>query len=86
MLTAAWVLAGATTLLALTSFVAVITWREGSRRAREDDMTAKILEAARKEFSGKKEFGDLKDNLFGLGILAVIIGFIAWLARAGDGK
>jgi hypothetical protein len=86
MLTATWVLAAATTLLALTSFVAVITWRENRRREREDQQGAKILEAARKEFSDKKEVVDLKDKLSGYGVLLAVAAVLAWLVKKDSEK
>jgi hypothetical protein len=85
-LTAIWVTAGATAVLALTSLVAVITWRENRRREREDQVAAKILEAAHKEFSGKKDVVDLKDKLSGYGVLAVLVGLVAWLVKKESGK
>lgn len=86
MLTATWALVGFTALLALTSLVAVITWRENRRREREDQVAAKIFEAARKEFSGKKEVDGLKDNLTGYGVLAGIIALLIWLAKTTGEK
>jgi hypothetical protein len=72
MLVATWVLAGATALLALTSLVVVITWRENRRRDRENYMENRILEAARKEFSARDEVGGLKSNLAGFAVLGGI--------------
>lgn len=70
MLTATWVLAGSTSLLALTSIVAVLTWRNSRRRAaqdqeraRADDQQVRILDAARKEFAAKDDVGGLKKQL-----------------------
>lgn len=65
MLIALWVTAGATVLLALTSVVAVATWRENRRRAREIEQREheqqqrdrdaqqqeRTLDATRKEFA-----------------------------------
>lgn len=57
---AEWVAAGATCLLALTTLVAVVTWRENRARDREvrqreheNEMSDRILDAARPEFSAK---------------------------------
>jgi len=83
MLTAAWVLAGATALLALTSLVAVVTWRENRRREREDQAAARILESARKEFAPKEDLGGLKENLAGLGVLGVAVLLLALVAKLG---
>jgi hypothetical protein len=85
-LAATWSLVGVTAILALTSLVAVITWRENRRREREDQVAAKILEAARKEFSDKKEVGDLKERLSGYGVLALLIGLVAWLVKKDNEK
>lgn len=74
MLAAAWVLAGFTGLIGVTSFIAVVTWRENRRREREDQQAQRILEAARKEFSAKGEVGDLKGNLTAIAAIGVIVG------------
>lgn len=74
MLTATWVLAIATALLALSSFVGIITWREGRRREREDQQVNKILESARKEFVSTEAMG----KVFGIAILAGLIGLVVW--------
>ncbi len=91
MQTATWVLAGATCLLALTSIVAVLTWRDSRRRAaqdqervRADDQQQRILDAARKEFAAKDDVGGLKSNLIGIGVLgAVIAALVAWDKLSG---
>jgi hypothetical protein len=91
MLTAAWVLAGATCLLALTSIVAVLTWRDSRRRAlqdqeraRADDQQERILDAARKEFAAKDDVGGLKSNLIGIGVVgAAIAGLMVWDKLSG---
>lgn len=92
MVTATWVLAGATSLLALTSIVAVLTWRDSRRRAaqeqertRADDQRERILDAARKEFAAKDDVGGLKSNLIGIGVLgAVIAALVAWDKMSGS--
>lgn len=92
MLTAAWILAGATCLLALTSIVAVFTWRDSRRhaaqdqeRARADDQQQRILDAARKEFAAKDDVGGLKSNLIGIGVLgALITGLVVWEKLSGN--
>jgi hypothetical protein len=96
MLTAAWVLAGGTCLLALTSIVAVLTWRDSRRRAaqdqvrvRADDQQERILDAARKEFAAKDDVGGLKSNLIGIGVLgAAIAALVVWdkLSGGKDGS
>jgi hypothetical protein len=91
MLTATWVLAGATSLLALTSIVAVLTWRDSRRRAvqeqertRADDQRERILDAARKEFAAKDDVGGLKSNLIGIGVIGgVIAALVAWDKMSG---
>jgi low affinity Fe/Cu permease len=85
-LTATWALVGVTAVLALTSLVAVITWRENRRREREDQVAAKILEAARKEFSAKNEVVDLKDKLSGYGVLLAVAAVVAWLVKKDNEK
>jgi hypothetical protein len=93
MLTATWVLAGATSLLALSSIVAVLTWRDSRRRAaqeqertRSDDQRERILDAARKEFAAKDDVGGLKSNLVGIGVIGgVIAALVAW-NKISDGK
>jgi hypothetical protein len=79
MQTATWVLASATCLLALTSFIAVLTWRDSRQRAAEELIRVRaeqekerILDAARKEFAAKEDMGGLKSNLIGIGILGGI--------------
>ncbi len=92
MQTATWVLAGATSLLALTSIVAVLTWRDSRRRAaqdqeraRADDQQERILDAARKEFAAKDDVGGLKSNLIGIGVLGTAIAALAiWEKLSGD--
>lgn len=88
MLTAAWVLAGATSLLALTSIAAVLTWRDSRRRAaqdqervRADEQQQRILDAARKEFAAKDEIGGLKSNLIGIGVLGALVAVVAILEK-----
>jgi hypothetical protein len=91
MLTATWVLAGATSLLALTSIVAVLTWRDSRRRAveeqertRADAQRERILDAARKEFAAKDDVGGLKSNLIGIGVIGgVIAALVAWDKMSG---
>ena len=83
MVVATWILAGATALLALTSLVAVVTWRENRRREREDQVASRILESARREFAPKEELGGLKENLTGAAVLGVIILVLALLAKIG---
>lgn len=93
MLTATWVLAGATCLLALTSIVAVLTWRDSRRRAaqdqeraREDEQQARILEAARKEFAARDDVGGLKSNLIGIGVIGAAIAALAAWDKISGGK
>jgi hypothetical protein len=93
MLTATWVLAGATSLLALSSIVAVLTWRDSRRRAaqeqertRADDQRERILDAARKEFAAKDDVGGLKSNLIGIGVVAGVIAALAAWNKISDGK
>jgi hypothetical protein len=94
MLTAAWVLAGATSLLALTSIVAVLTWRDSRRRAAQDqeraraeDQQQRILDAARKEFAAKEDVGGLKSNLIGIGVLGALVAALAvWEKLSGGEK
>lgn len=86
MLAATWVLAGATALIALTSLIAVLTWRENRRREREDQQAARILEAARKEFTAKDELGGLKSNLSALGIVGVIAAGLVVMAKLDKGS
>lgn len=88
MLIALWVTASATVLLALTSAVAVLTWRENRRRARDQEkrdrdaqQQERTLEAARKEFAGKSEIGSLKNNLSAIGVFAALGALIAWAVR-----
>jgi hypothetical protein len=91
MLTAAWVLAGGTCLLALTSIIAVVTWRDSRRRvaqdqerARADEQQQRILDAARKEFAAKDDVGGLKSNLIGIGVVgAVITALVVWGKLSG---
>jgi type II secretory pathway pseudopilin PulG len=86
MQTALWITAGATALLALTSLVAVLTWRENRRRARERELRERAeqqqertLEAARKEFAAKDDVGGLKSNLIFLGVVGGLVGAaIVW--------
>jgi hypothetical protein len=70
MLIATWILAGGTTLLALTSLVAVVTWIDNRRREREEQLATRIMDTARKEFSPKDEVGGLMSNLIGVVVLA----------------
>jgi hypothetical protein len=89
--TATWVLAGATSLLALTSIVAVLTWRDSRRRAaqeqeptRTDDQRERTLDAARKEFAAKDDVGGLKSNLIGIGVLGgAFAALVAWDKMSG---
>ncbi|HUZ23515.1 MAG TPA: hypothetical protein VMV07_07105 [Streptosporangiaceae bacterium] len=76
----------ATAVLALTSLVAVITWRENRRRERDRQMETPILESARKEFSAKDEMGGLKSNLSGIAVIGVIIAALAILNKVNAGK
>ncbi len=81
-----WIATGAAVLLALTSLVAVITWRENRRRDRENrqrehetDMGDRILDSARREFSTKEEVGGLKSNLIGLGVVGLVVAaLVVW--------
>jgi hypothetical protein len=93
MVTATWVLAGATSLLALTSIVAVLTWRDSRRRAaqeqertRADDQRERILDAARKEFAAKDDVGGLKSNLIGIGVLGGLIAALVGWDKMSGGK
>jgi hypothetical protein len=90
MLTATWVLSGATSLLAPTSIVAFLTWRDSRRRAAQDqerarseDQQERTLEEARKEFAAKEDVGGLKSNLIGI---RVIGGVVAALAVCGQAE
>lgn len=73
-------------MLALTSLVAVFTWRENRRRDRESrqrehetEMGDRILDSARREFSTKEEVGGLKSNLIGLGVVGLAItALVVW--------
>ena len=86
MIVAEWIATGAAVLLALTSLVAVITWRENRRRDRETrqrehetEMGDRILDSARREFSTKEEVGGLKSNLLGLGVMGLLVaGLVVW--------
>ena len=78
------ILAAATSLLALTSLVAVVTWRENRRRDREEQQTSRVLELAPKEFATKDdvrglkdEFGSFKGSLGGVGVLGGLLLVIA---------
>ncbi|MGO9295109.1 MAG: hypothetical protein ACLP52_14750 [Streptosporangiaceae bacterium] len=80
MLTATWVLAAATSVLALASLVAVVTWRENKRRERETALADKILDTGRKEFGAAfatkeslSQAKDTMDNRTGLAVVAVLI-------------
>jgi len=72
--------------LALTSIVAVLTWRDSRRRAaqeqertRADDQRERTLNAARKEFAASDDVGGLKSNLIGIGVIgAAIAALVAW--------
>lgn len=86
MLVATWILAAGTALIALTSLVAVVTWRESRRRERDDQMSARIIELARKEFAPKEELGGLKSNLIGAGVFALLIGLVIYGIRSDDGE
>jgi hypothetical protein len=90
MLVAIWITAGATALLALTSLVAVLTWRENRRRAREleqrdrdEQQRERALEAARKEFATKEDIGGLKSNLIGVGVIGGVIAVLVVLDKLG---
>jgi hypothetical protein len=90
MLTANWITAGATALLALTSLVAVLTWRENRRRGREleqrdrdEQQRERALEAARKEFATKDDVGGLKSNLIAIGVVGGLITAIVVLDKLG---
>ena len=83
MQTAIWITAASTAVLALTSMVAVLTWRENRRRQYEEQLVTRILEAGRKEFSTKDELASDKENLasfksglVGWGLLAAIFAVI----------
>lgn len=80
---ATWILAVSTALLALTSLVAVVTWRENRRREREDQVASRILESARREFAPKDELSGLKENLTGAAVLGVIVLVLALVAKLG---
>jgi hypothetical protein len=77
--------------LALTSIIAVLTWRDSRRRAaqeqertRADDQRERILDAARKEFAAKDDVGGLKSNLIGIGVIgAAIAALVAWDKMSG---
>lgn len=72
--------------MALTSIVAVLTWRDSRRRAaqeqertRADDQRERTLNAARKEFAANDDVGGLKSNLIGIGVIgAAIAALVAW--------
>jgi hypothetical protein len=79
MIIAEWLAAGAAVVLALTSLVAVITWRESRRRDRDAQMENRIMESARKEFTPKEEVGGLKSNLIGFGVIGgAIAALVVW--------
>lgn len=96
MAAAEWVAAGAACVLALTSIVAVFTWRENRRRDREvrqreneneNEMSDRILSAARREFRAKDEVGGLKSTLIGIGVVGLIgAALVVWdkLTPGGD--
>ena len=77
--------------MALTSIIAVLTWRDSRRRAtqeqertRADDQRERILDAARKEFAAKDDVGGLKSNLIGIGVIgAAIAALVAWDKMSG---
>jgi hypothetical protein len=71
---------------ALTSIVAVLTWRDSRRRAaqeqertRADEQRERTLNAARKEFAANDDVSGLKSNLIGIGVIgAAIAALVAW--------
>jgi hypothetical protein len=77
--------------VALTSIVAVFTWRDSRRRAAQDQERARagdqqqhILDAAGKEFAAKDDVEGLKSNLIGIGVLGgVIVALVAWEKMSG---
>lgn len=71
MLAAAWVLAGATIVIALAAPVAIITWRQTSLREREQQARERALEQGRKEFASK-------DALWGAVAAVAFIGLLAY--------
>jgi hypothetical protein len=86
MLALEWTAAGSGVVIALTSVVAVLIWRDGRRKDRETrqrdheaQIGDRILESARREFSTKEELGGLKSTLAGLGALGLLIaGLAVW--------
>jgi hypothetical protein len=91
---AQWVEAAATVVVALSSIVAVLTWRdqrrkdrEASQRDHETQMGDRILDSARREFSTKQEVGGLKSSLIGLGVIGLVIAALAvWEKLDSTGK
>ena len=82
MLVATWILAASTAVLALTSFVAVVTWRESRRREREDQLAERTLDSARKEFAQK----DSLDSRITLTWLVLGLAALIFWTNKSDGK
>ncbi len=84
MLAATWVLAVATSVLALGIPVAFATWlgirrtdRVRQQREHEDEFQERILERARKEFVAS----DRATGFVALAVVATILGWVMWSDR-----